>query len=217
MLVVQTKFLRMYTSIPDLYTYINIRFVFFYIRFVNVSTLLDLLLSESDLISKPHLETVLKKSFRRVACPRSFQPTKKDEYLRKMCRVEKIRTLGWASELLDAWREALKLNKEKQKPPPVSFYGVRKVLQPVENAANVQSNKVLFHRLTKSKINQQASSCEISATCIPNTIKPSKLHLLGEKKRAIVNDLDDNQDSKRRKKDSNSPNQYEQDLLDLYK
>jgi len=170
-------------------------------RFVNVSTLTDLFLSESDLISKPHLETALKKSFRRVACP----------------RVEKIRTVGWASELLDAWKEALKPNEKKQKPPPVSFYGVRKVLQPMENAANVHSNKVMFHRLTKSKNNQQAPSCEKSAICIPNTIKPSKLHLLGEKKRAIVNDLDDNQDSKRRKKDCNSPNQYEQDLLDLYK
>ena len=59
----------MYISISDFYTYINI-------RFVSVSTLTDLLLSESDLISKPQLETVLKKSFRRVACPRFFQPTK---------------------------------------------------------------------------------------------------------------------------------------------
>jgi len=170
-------------------------------RFVSVSTLTDLLLSESDLISKPQLETVLKKSFRRVACP----------------RVEKIRTTGWASELLDAWREALKPNKEKQNPPPVSFYGVRKVLQPVENDGNVHSNKAMFRRLTKSRNDQHTPSCEKSDPCIPNTNRPSKLHILGEKKRGIVNDLDDHRDSKRRKKDCNSPNQYEQNLLDMYK
>ena len=40
------------------------------IRFVKLATLTDLLLSEADLKSKPHLDDALKKSFRRVACPR---------------------------------------------------------------------------------------------------------------------------------------------------
>ena len=131
--------------------------------------------------------------------------------------MEKIRTTGWASELLDAWREALKPNKEKQNPPPVSFYGVRKVLQPVENDGNVHSNKAMFRRLTKSRNDQHTPSCEKSDPCIPNTNRPSKLHILGEKKRGIVNNLDDHRDSKQRKKDCNSPNQYEQNLLDMYK
>ena len=43
------------------------------IRFVKLATLTDLLLSEADLKSKPHLDDALKKSFRRVACPR-FAP-----------------------------------------------------------------------------------------------------------------------------------------------
>ena len=113
--------------------------------------------------------------------------------------MEKTRTVGWASELLDAWKEALKPKKETQKPPKVSFYGIRKVLRPVESATNVASNKAMFRRLTKS-----GSAC-----------------LLAEKKRGIAEDIADRQDSKRLKKDGNFSirvsDQYEQDLLDMYK
>lgn len=146
-------------------------------RFVNLATLTDLLLSEADLKSKPQLDYALKKSFRRVACP----------------RVGKTRTVGWASELLDAWKEALKPKKETQKAPKVSFYGIRKVLHPVEIATNVPSNKTMFRRLTKS-----GSAC-----------------LVGEKKRGIAEDLADHQDSKRLR--IRASNQYEKDLLDMYK
>jgi len=145
-------------------------------RFVNLATLTDLLLSEADLKSKPQLDYALKKSFRRVACP----------------RVGKTRTVGWASELLDAWKEALKPKKETQKAPKVSFYGIRKVLHPVEIATNVPSNKTMFRRLTKS-----GSAC-----------------LVGEKKRGIAEDLADHQDSKRLR--IRASNQYEKDLLDMY-
>ena len=117
----------------------------------------------------------------------------------KWCRVEKTRTVGWASELLDAWKEALKPKKETQKAPKVSFYGIRKVLHPVESATNVPSNKAMFRRLTKS-----------GSACLP-----------GEKKRGISEDLADHQDSKRIKKDCEIKirvsNQWEKDLLDMYK
>jgi len=150
-------------------------------RFVNLATLTDLLLSEADLISKPDLAVALKKSFRRVASP----------------RVEKTRTVGWASKLLDSWTKALKPKKETQKAPNVSFYGIKKVLHPVESASNVASNKAMFRRLTKS-------AC-----------------LLTEKKRGLAENLADHQDLKRLKKDSNfsirASDWYEQDLLDMYK
>jgi len=131
--------------------------------------------------------------------------------------MEQIRTAGWASELLYAWKEALKPNKEKQKPPPVSFYGVRKVLQPVENVTNIHSNKVMFRRLLiKSRNGQHVPTCEKSAPCFSNTVANRPLKLHGEKKKVIIDD-DLVKDPKRRKKDGNSPNQYEQDLLDMYK
>jgi len=165
-------------------------------RFVNLATLTDLLLSDADMKSKPHLDNALKKSFRRVACP----------------RVEKIGTVGWASQLLDSWKEALKAKKEAPKPAKVSFYGVRKVLRPVENASTVPSNKAMFRRLTKSKSDQQGPIDEKSANK-----RPLKPKLLTEKKRGTAEDLANYQDSKRHKKDSdNSPNQYEQNLLDMY-
>ena len=111
--------------------------------------------------------------------------------------MEKTRTVGWASELLDAWKEALKPKKETQKTPKVSFYGIRKVLCPVESATNMPSNKAMFRRLTKS-------AC-----------------LLTEKKRGLAENLADHQDLKRLKKDSNfsirASDWYEQDLLDMYK
>ena len=117
----------------------------------------------------------------------------------KWCRVEKTRTVGWASELLDAWKEASKPKKETQKAPKVSFYGIRKVLRPVESDANVPSNKAMFRRLTKS----------------------GSARLPGEKKRGISEDLADHQDSKRIKKDCEIKirvsNQWEKDLLDMYK
>lgn len=160
-------------------------------RFANLFTLTDLLLSESDLKSKPHLVAPLEKTFRRVACP----------------RVEKIRTTGWATKLLDAWKAALK-PKETSK-PPVSFYGVRKVLCPVENTTTVQSNKAMFRRLSKN-VNDNNKK---PAPCIPNLKRP-----LGQncstKSKTTKDDCD--HDSKRLKVKSDSPNEYEKDLLALY-
>ena len=107
-----------------------------------------------------------------------------------------MRTVGWASELLDAWRETLQSKKETQRAPKISFYGIRKVLRPSESVTNALSNKVMFQRLTKSGIKQ-----------------------LHEKKRRSSEELADHLDSKRLKKDCNIriSNQYEQDLLDMYK
>ena len=123
------------------------------------------------------------------------------------CRVEKIRTTGWATKLLDAWKAALK-PKETSK-PPVSFYGVRKVLCPVENTTTVQSNKAMFRRLSKN-VNDNNKK---PAPCIPNLKRP-----LGQncstKSKTTKDDCD--HDSKRLKVKSDSPNEYEKDLLALY-
>ena len=129
--------------------------------------------------------------------------------------MEKIGTVGWASQLLDSWKEALKAKKKTPKPPKVSFYRVRKVLRPVENATTVPSNKAMFRRLTKSRSDQQPLRPIDEKSATKNPLKPT---LLTEKKRGTAEDLTKYQDSKRLKKDSdNSLNQYEQNLLDMYK
>ena len=123
--------------------------------------------------------------------------------------------MGWASQLLDSWKEPLRLKKEAQIPPKVSFYGVRKVLCPVEDATTVPSNKVMFRRLTKSRNDQQGPIYDKSAPCVSKRLL--KPNFFDEKKRRTSADLADYQDSKRLKKDGNSPNCYEQNLLDMYK
>ena len=123
--------------------------------------------------------------------------------------------MGWASQLLDSWKEPLRLKKETQTPPKVSFYGVRKVLCPVVDVTTVPSNKIMFRRLTKRRNDQQGPIYEKSAPCVSKSLL--KPNFFDEKKRRTSADLADYQDSKRLKNDGNSPNLYEQNLLDMYK
>ena len=123
--------------------------------------------------------------------------------------MDEIKTKGWASELLSAWRDTVNIKKVKK--TPISFYGANKTLTNMKEV-KVPKNKVMFRRKAESRINQN-SSLEISQEnghSAPILLERGGKRRFGGEPRSTS--------SKRPRQDlSVSPNQYEQDLLQMYK
>ena len=123
--------------------------------------------------------------------------------------MDEIKTKGWASELLSAWRDTVNIKKVKK--TPISFYGANKTLTNMKEV-KVLKNKVMFRRKAESRINQN-SSLEISQEnghSAPILLERGEKRRFGGEPRSTS--------SKRLKHDLPvSPNHYEQDLLQVYK
>ena len=123
--------------------------------------------------------------------------------------MDEIITKGWASDLLSAWRDTVNIKKVKK--TPISFYGANKTLTNIKEV-KVPKNKVMFRRKAESRINQN-SFLEIGQE---NGHSAQILLERGEKRRFGGEPISTS--SKRQRQDLPvSANQYEQDLLQMYK
>ena len=123
--------------------------------------------------------------------------------------MDEIKTKGWASELLSAWRDTVNIKKVKKTPMP--FYGANKTLTDIKEV-KVSKNKVMFRRKAESRINQNPSlgKSQENGHSPPVLLERGGKRRFGREPRSTS--------SKRPRQDlSVSPNQYEQDLLQMYK